>query len=700
MRVLNWEDPWRECNDQGFFICLGISSVRRRERKMVRLSFAVLIVIFSQVLVFGQAEDVGLDRIVVTPYRYAEDVGKAASSITVINQQDIRDTNATTVLDAIRSVPGLVVRDYFGNNTRASVDFRGFGEQGGLNVLVLVDGRRVNEVDISGVDWTQVPLNQVERIEVIRGGNSVLYGDNAVSGVINIITRKGKGKPQLEIGAQGGSYDFNAQQVSLSGDKDKFSYWFDSSRNSTGGYRENSYYRSTDFGSRLGYDVSDDLSLCFNSGYRSSIYGLPGALSGQDIEKYGRRHSNFPEDHAKDKDYYFVFGMDKDLEGAGEFTADVSYREKKVYSDFVGANMGWNPILRSVINTLAFTPRYKLDRKVFDRENTFLLGFDFFRYDYSLNNYDISDILQSASDINKFSFAPYLQDELSISEKLILVGGFRYESVKYEFDYHDSSVFFPSPDVDTDLRANKKAYNGGLVYKYRDESSVYFNINQSFRFPAVDEYFNWGSLNTDLKPQTSRDYEVGIKHSFNPSLKLALSLYTMNIENELYYNPIGGPFGFGANENYDKTRHEGAEFSFDTKIIKNIDFFGNYSYTKAVFKTGAYDGNDIPMVPRHKGSVGLKLALPKNITLNIFGNYVGKRYFINDQANIFSQLNGYMTADTNISYTYKDFTVTAGVNNIFERDFSEYGVCNSVTGAKNYYPSPERNFKVTVEYKF
>jgi len=500
--------------------------------------------------------------------------------------------------------------------------------------------------------------------------------------------------------AQGGSYNFNAQQISLSGDKDKFSYWFDANRNATHGYRENSYYKSSDFGSKLGYDVADDLSLRFNSSYQRSIYGLPGALSGTDIEKYGRRHSKFPEDHAKDKDYYFVLGMDKDFKDAGQFSVDVSYRDKKVYTDFIGANMGWNPILRSVIKTLGVTPKYKLDRKVVGRENTFLLGLDFYRYDYSLNNYDISDILQNASDINKISLAGYLQDEFSILEKLILVGGFRYESAKYEFDFHDNSIFFPSPDVDKDKRVNEKAYNGGLVYKYKDGSSLYININQGFRFPAVDEYFNWGSLNTDLKPQCSRNIEVGAKHRFNPGLKCELSLYMMNIKNELYYNPIGGPFGFGANENYDKTRHEGTEFSIEAKIIKNIDFSGNYSYTNAIFKGGVYDGNDIPMVPHHKGSVGLKFRLPKDITLNITGNYVGKRYFINDQANVFSQLNGYMTADMNISYTYKDFTVTAGVDNIFDKEFSEYGVCNNVTGAKNYYPSPERNFKLALEYKF
>ena len=85
---------------------------------------------------------------------------------------------------------GVVVRDFYGTGKTASVDIRGFGETAPLNVLVLVDGRRVNEIDLSGTDWTQIPIDQIERIEIVRGAGSVLYGDNAVGGVINIITKK------------------------------------------------------------------------------------------------------------------------------------------------------------------------------------------------------------------------------------------------------------------------------------------------------------------------------------------------------------------------------------------------------------------------------------------------------------------------------------------------------------------------------
>ncbi|MFH1355197.1 MAG: TonB-dependent receptor [Candidatus Omnitrophota bacterium] len=645
-----------------------------------------------------KADEVELDTIVVTPYNYEQEIQKTSASVTVITKEEIKNSNAKTIPDVLRPVPGLVVRDWFGNATKASVDIRGFGEQGGMNILLLIDGRRANEVDLSAVDWTQIPLNQVERIEVIRGGNSVLYGDNAVSGVINIVTKKGRGKPKLSLGIETGSYEMNAQRLSIDGSEDRLSYWFSASKEATHGYRNNSFYKSKDFATKLEYDCTDELALNFRSGYKRASYGLPGALFDTHLDSFNRRYSRFGDDRATDKEYYFVTGAKKEFNGTGDFLIDVSYKDKYVLSNFIGANAGWNPILKSYIKTLGITPKFKITRPIFNFNNILLTGLDFFRYDYSANTYNTSGVLQDFTDINKTAIAGYLQDQFTIFENLIFTGGYRYETVRYQFDYHDNSGF--SPDVDSDIKPNKKAYTSALVYTYKDDSNLFLNTNQSFRFPATDEYFTWGSLNTGLKPQNSRTYEGGIRHRFNPKLKCELSLYIMNIKNELYYNPTGGPFGFGANENYDKTRHEGFEAAFDSKITDWLEATGNYSQTVSKFKDGVYVGNYVPMVPRHKANLNFRFLLPNNFTVNTSLNYLGKRYFINDQANAFSRLNGYFLANMNVSYKFKNFTVTAAINNIFDKKYSEYGVYSSSQSAKAYYPNPERNYSLKIDFLF
>ena len=145
---------------------------------------------------------------VVTATRDAEEIRKVPANVTVITQEGIEQSNAQNVVDLLKDQVDVVVRDFYGNGKTASVDIRGFGETGTLNVLVLVDGRRVNDIDLSGVDWTQIPMDQIERIEIVRGSGSVLYGDNATGGVINIITKRPEKPFSVQAEGVAGSYGY------------------------------------------------------------------------------------------------------------------------------------------------------------------------------------------------------------------------------------------------------------------------------------------------------------------------------------------------------------------------------------------------------------------------------------------------------------------------------------------------------------
>ncbi len=665
----------------------------------------LLVIILSGI---SRAEDVDLDKIVVTPYSY-ESLGKTTASVIVVTQGDIKNSNAQNVVDTFRSIPGVAVRDYYGNGTQASVDMSGFGEQAALNVLVLVDGRRLNDIDLSGVDWSQIPLDRVERIEVMRGGSGgVLYGDNASSGVINIITKKGSGKPKVNLGIEYGSYAMNKQRLSLGGGiDDKFSYWLSGERSSTKGYRNNSFSKANNFASKLEYRFSDVLSANFSSGFNASTYGLPGALFQSDIDQYGRRYAKYGDDHANKKDYYFLMGPKIEFLDLGTFDIDISFRHKNndsYYLTSYSSSPTYGGVQKDVIKTFGITPKYTLGNSILNHDNKFTAGFDYYRADYSSDSFALSDnSLVNLTNIRKNSIGSYLQDEFSIFKQLVLVGGYRYESVRYAFGYHDNLGF--NPDQDSKLHSNQWAFNTGLVYTYQEDSSVFLNAVRSYRFPEIDEfnYFdnnNERQLNKDLKSQSAITYQTGVRHKFSDRLKGGFSLFRMNVKDELYYNATGGATGFGQNENYNKTIHEGIESSLDVKLNDLVVLFGNYTFANAYFDGGLYDKNKIPLVPQHKGSVGLRLLLPKNITLNLIGTYVGKKYALNDQANAYSRLNSYAVVDTNLSWGYKDLTVTFAINNFFDKQYSEYAGVQLSNGARFYYPSPERNFSLKVGYTF
>ena len=140
------------------------------------------------------AETARLDEIVVTATRDTQEIRKIPANISVITAEEIEEINATTIVDVLDNLPGVHFTTISGNEAQAGIDMRGFGglgENAFGKVLVMIDGRRLNRPDMVPMNLLQIPLSSVERIEVVRGANSVLYGDNAVAGVINIITKKG-----------------------------------------------------------------------------------------------------------------------------------------------------------------------------------------------------------------------------------------------------------------------------------------------------------------------------------------------------------------------------------------------------------------------------------------------------------------------------------------------------------------------------
>ena len=652
---------------------------------------------FQVVLAESDNQEVYLDKIVVTSNRYSQNVSDIPAGVSVVTQGDIEDSSADTITEALRGIPDLVVNDFYGNGSKALVDLRGFGDMAMMNTLVLLDGRRINEVDMSGVDWTQIPLEQIKKIEIIRGGGSVLYGENAVGGVINIITKSGEGKPKFKIGGEIGSYDKHVETFSLSGSHKDLSYSLNSSWENNNSYRNNSFFKTYDYGSKFEYDFSEWLSAHFSSGFHRATYGLPGGLSDTDISNFNRRYSKYGDDRATDKDYYFMAGTENDIGNLGEFSFDLSYRVKDVNSNLIGGNGGWNPIRINHITTFGFTPKVTIDKELLGHKNLFITGIDMYRSAYNSDQFDSASAMANTTSINKYSLGEYFEEKFYLTDKLSAEAGFRYESAKYSFNFHDNTGW--SSDVDTWKKPNKKAFNAGLNYKYKDESNVYFNINQSYRFPATDEFFDGSTLNTALKPQTSVDYEAGVRHDFGKRLHVEVSGYRMNINDELFTDPTAFS-GLGATSNYDKTIHQGGDVAARFKFSDTLSVYANYSYQNAKFYKTHLGGNLIPWVPEHKTSFGVKFNFLKDFTLNANAYYVGSRYRINDVTNALPKVKGYFTTDLGLIYKHRDFTVSGNINNLFNAYYYEFATYGSYSGNKLYYPAPGRNFSLKMDYNF
>lgn len=664
---------------------------------IVTVLFVVIGFGFTDQPFAAEEEGVEMEEVVVTATRYWQEEREVPYNISVITDEDIKRSNAQNVADVLRTVPGVMVTNNMANPKGSSVDIRGFGESGPSNTLVLVDGRRVNQIDISGTDWSQIPLDQVERIEVIRGGGSVLYGDNAVGGIVNIITKKGEGKPTVLAEAVGGSYGLNIQRVASQGSLGDFRYEVHARHENTAGFRDNGNYDGQDYGARVRYDIGDLIKLDVSGNYHYDTYGLPGALSYQDLHTWADRDdTKTPDDHGWTKDYFIRFNGEVDLGAWGRLIMDTSYRDKKSNGDYVS----FSAISKYDIPTIEVTPRWLWEKDIGKFRNKLIAGFDYYHSDSKNEYYNALfgdpalNFLSSDTAVQRNTWALYFHDDFSILKNLIFSCGYRYEQSNN--DFKGSSYFITWTSFRDKKDDSMHAWDAGLTYLFLENSKIYGRISKAYRYPAIDEYFSvWnGGLNSLLKPQQGITYEVGVDHYFTKAIRSGLTFFRTALKDEIYLNPLTY-----INDNYDKTSHWGFEFSAEAKPWKWLRLWANYTFTEAKITAGMYNGNDVPGVPHHKVNFGADITPFEGLAIDLWANYVGEQRFISDQANVVPRLDDYITANAKISYTWKFVTAFVGVNNIFDEKYSEYGVYSSFSG-RNYYPSPGVNFSGGLSVKF
>ncbi|MFC1709401.1 TonB-dependent receptor domain-containing protein [Candidatus Omnitrophota bacterium] len=475
-----------------------------------------------------------LQKIIITPNRFSQKFKNSTGEISIITREDIDNSGAEILLDVFRTIKGVIVRDYYGNGARATVDLRGFGETSSSNALVLIDGRRANTPDLSGVDWMQIPLERVERVEILHGGTgSVLYGDNAVGGVINIITKSGKTKePTYELYASGGSYNMNKQSISCIGASEKLSYSITASRLNTNGYRQNSEYRSSDYGTKLKYQLNDSIALKLSGHYHEADLGLPGPLNKEQYATLSHKDSVAAErdNDVGERDYYMKFGIEGLTFDFGIMNLDFSFRRRTSDSYFPNWWPGFiNLYTYSHIDTFAFTPNYTCTLNLFGRPNKVIVGVDFYKTDNKINDCNnLTNIRTNDNDIDKHSLGFYISDSFDVTDNLSIDLGFRHERINHRLNFIDKAT--PANDRNADLKRKEEAFKAGLVYMLNDDTQAFFNASRSFRSPLTDEflYFEMATftrqIDTGLSTQASLGFDCGVRHAFNKYLRTDLTL--------------------------------------------------------------------------------------------------------------------------------------------------------------------------------
>jgi iron complex outermembrane receptor protein len=629
-------------------------------------------------------------EVFVTASRVEEPTEEIPAFVSVITAEELVATGQTTLVEALDGLAGIYFRSYSGNPAQAQVSMRGFGENSNGRVLVLIDGRRLNRPDMAGANWLQIPVENVERVEVVRGGSSVLYGDNAVAGVINIITKKGAAGFDVAVSGQYGSFNQNQEGVEVSGSNDLLSFSITGEHTSTDGYRDRSGFRSLAVGGSIALDLkqlSSELSLSYNR----LFYEMPGELTKPQFEADPTQSVN-PDDESHNQyvnaDLAFALGpADRWL-----LDGNLGYGLKLIESDQTSQS-NFSDLL---INTVAVTPKLHVNTDVL-AGNSLLLGIDGYLERLNVKKYPNAarSSLDAEHVITKTTVGTYATNEISLVPMLSVMGGLRYE-----LSWIKAETLTGTSIDENDLLQNL-AYEAGFFVTPRSGSRLWVKYGRVYRYPFVDEIadlydspFIASPFNTDLDPETGHNVELGGASELFGLLKLSVNLYWLEMQDEIAYD-----FPSLSNVNLDATRHLGVETEIFLSIQEWAELSANYTFTSATFTEGANKGNTIPLVPAQQAGADLTLHLPLDLSVGVSGRYVSDQYSGGDVANSLDKLDAYFLMGVFVRYKPEyvrgDLDLFLGVNNLLDAQYATMAFYGA-----SYYPGEGRNWKLGASYRY
>jgi iron complex outermembrane receptor protein len=685
------------------------------------------IVLFSQTFVFAADSDapveVRTDEVVVTATRFPETDLNRPINMTVISREEIERSPAKTVPDVLAAEVGFVNSELFGNNgANTSVDLRGFGVTGGQNTLILVNGRRVNDIDLSGVKWSSIPLAAVERIEVVRGSGSVLYGNGAVAGVVNIITRTSLNETSpATVGARYGELNTREAKVNANYRSDKLGLSLSGVSYSSDGYRDNNENDESNvhFDARRLGEAND---VSFQAGTDRQYIRLPGgrfvqpSIGLNELED-DRRGTSTPLDYATRDGAYATLGMSSRQE-FGYVDAELGYREKAQTSYFY---FGGFPDYRETdLDVWSLTPRVKLPAVLAGRDNQLVLGVDVYNWDYALQL--SNDPQNIATPINRVraeqqNIGIYLHDTLKLSDPMTLSFGWReeWQTIDATDDYDPTApgAGFGSGAADGQQDLHEYAYDLGLRYGLDNGWSTTLKTGRSFRFATIDEIYETSPTFAQefqfLRPQTAESVDIGVERRWD-SRMLRATAFLIDVEDEIRLDAYSTGIG---NTNLPPSRRKGVELE-SAMSLGDVGVKLTYAYTDAKFLEGVLPGSGftsvdvniagktVPLVPRDKVTINADWAISGRSMLTAAFRYVSDQYMDNDEPNDFyTKIPAYSVVDVKLAHQRDGWRFGLVVNNLFDEEYYTYAVRSQfVADRYSAYPLPERTVTVFAEYRF
>jgi iron complex outermembrane receptor protein len=632
--------------------------------------------IFSCLTNFVYAQNPSLAEVVVTSSRMESSSLLIPMGVTVITSEEIQKSGARHANEVLRWIAGVTSRINMAGGKDQTLDLRGFGENAASNQVVLVDGVRQNEGDMEGNSLSWIPINMIDRIEIVRGSGSVLYGEGATAGTFNIITRKSMAHSGGSVSVSAGNLQTNEENISVFKIHGPLQLFFNGFKSDTDNHREN--FTSSAGGGLLKGIWSDDIiRLSLGLSTHSEKSGLPGGINLSDFNLYPKKtYKN--SDNGNTRTDQFIFSSES-LNGIWRSAFDINRRLKNIDSNYV--TDGYKTRNSNQSTRLGLRTWRDWDsEKIYNR---LLVGYD---------NDNWRQDRDGTSQIVQNSYALYLKHELVFKpSKTSLFMGAR----RTAFDRAGKG------NVDGTVNEKNTSWETGLSQQLSENLEAYIRLGKSFRLPNGDEFLCYPIYGTCptvtvnmLKVQQSKDTEMGLKAN-SSLITWGLRAYRHELKNEIAMGP-----DYFSNINLNPTRRQGVEVEAKISVGSQFTLSGNLAQRKSTFTEGVYAGKTIPFAPSQTAFASMQYRFEPQQLWGLTANWVAKQRISGDFANSCNeQTPSYATFDTRYAYSYSQWIYSATLLNLADKKY--YNVRTRCDASlKSIYPEAGRTFYLSAVFQY
>ena len=641
-----------------------------------------------------------LEEVVVTATKTEERRKDIPNSVILIDEIDIEESSAKSLGELLANELGIDWRTY-GNYGGAPEEIHIRGMSGNAT-QVFVNGVNINSPSLGVADVSKIPLNSIERIEVVKGSGSLLYGSGAMGGTINIITKTPKkDKIDLKASAGYGTQDTYLASAELGmfvfGD---FGYYLTANRRETDGFRDNSDLTQNDVTLKLVVDKGDILNISLYGDYVDRKYGIPGVkppIGTQDyfidgIEFYNSESASLL-DKGSDDDGHVAFQIKSQPKEwlsfnlRGDYTSLENYMYQRYSFDGTGGKF-WttNKVLGTEGN---------VDLKPFNGANI-LLGVQYKDYDWENKSIDLDTSGEevsgttSTANANLHTTGTYMEAQYRPCKYLKALAGIRHED-NSEFGTEDLPLF-------------------GFVFNPLGNTVLKLSHGKHFLAPTLNDLYwpegQWTKGNPNLKPETGWHSDVTLEQDlFNDKLFITLSYFNWDVKNKIQWAPDSS--WVWTPQNLDTYKAHGLEVGMRIRPFSNLSFVFDYTYTDAE-EENQYVTRQAAYTPKHLFKGGLTYWTNFGLNATATVRYVDDRLDYGSDKTITSPtdtMESYWTADLKLEQRVFDhWLFSLQGNNLFDKEYGTYfgSFMDQTTWVTTTaeYPGSGRSifFKVTYEY--